>query len=202
MVDRILEWQPRQRIVGVKAVSFEEYSLRSCLECSTGVPPVSRMGVSPMQRGLGNDALESARAATVLCDKVQFIATTGETPVGHMGGTPMLHSTAALPESLLMESLFQLGNWLIVLSSDFTRMGLLVRVEEVAFYEPLRPGQSLRMDVEVTRYREDGIAFNGIATAAGRPIASGKGCLATPVDLADFHNPDDLKVLFSEIYAT
>jgi len=112
--------------------------------------------------------------------------------------SPLNHE-AALPESLLMESLFQLGNWLIVLSSDFTRMGLLVRVEEVAFHESLRPGQSLRMDVDVTRYREDGIAFNGLATSAGRPIASGKGCLATPVDLADFHNGADLKVLFSEI---
>jgi len=37
-------------------------------ERSTGVPPVSRMGVSPMQRGPGTDASESARAATHLQD--------------------------------------------------------------------------------------------------------------------------------------
>ena len=141
MVDRIVDWQPRRRITGVKAVSFEEYSLRA-----------------------------------------------------PWGGQP------ALPESLVMECLFQLGNWLIVLSSDFTRMGLLVRVEEVRFHEPLGPGQSLRMDIEVVAYRDDGIVFNGIATAAGRPITSGRGCLATPVDLADFHDPSDLKVLFSEIH--
>ena len=141
MVDRILAWQPRRSITGVKAVSFEEYSLKS--------------------------------------------------PWG---------GQAALPESLLMESLFQLGNWLIVLSSDFTQMGLLVRIEEVQFHEPLGPGQSLRMDIEVASYRNDGVVFNGVATAAGRPIASGRGCLATPVDVADFHNPADLKVLFSEIH--
>jgi Rod binding domain-containing protein len=35
------------------------------LECSTGVPPVSRMDVSSMQRVLGSDALESVRAAAV-----------------------------------------------------------------------------------------------------------------------------------------
>ena len=141
MVDRIIDWQPRRSISGVKVVSFEEYSLKSPFD-----------------------------------------------------------SEAALPESLLMEALFQLGNWLIVLSSDFTRMGLLVRVEEVAFYEPLRPGQRLRMNVEVTRYRDDGIAFNGVATTtAGQKIAAGTGCLATPANLADFHNPDDLRVLFSEI---
>jgi 3-hydroxymyristoyl/3-hydroxydecanoyl-(acyl carrier protein) dehydratase len=141
MVDKILAWQPRRGITGIKAVSFEEYSLKS--------------------------------------------------PWG---------SEVALPESLVMECLFQLGNWLIVLSSDFAQMGLLVRIEEVQFHGPLGPGQSLRMDIDVASYRHDGVVFNGIATSAGRPIASGKGCLATPVELAGFHNPADLKVLFSEIY--
>ena len=141
MVDRILTWQPRRSITGVKAVSFEEYSLKS--------------------------------------------------PWG---------PEAALPESLVMECLFQLGNWLIVLSSDFTQMGLLVRIGEVQFHGSLGPGQSLRMDIEAASYRDDGVVFNGVATAAGRPIVSGRGCLATPVDLADFHDPADLRVLYSEIH--
>jgi 3-hydroxyacyl-[acyl-carrier-protein] dehydratase len=107
---------------------------------------------------------------------------------------------AFLPESLLMESLFQLGNWLIMLSSDFEQMGLLVRVEKVTFREPLRPGQQLSMEVNAVSYRRDGISFNGKAFVGDREIAEGKGCLATPVALTDFHNPADLKVLFSEIY--
>ncbi len=141
MVDRILGWESRRRITGVKAVSFEEYSMKSAF---------------------GADA--------------------------------------CLPETLLMESLFQLGNWLIILSSDFSQMGLLVRVEEILFHEPLRPGQSLRMVVAVVSYRADGIVFDGKAIAGGREIAFGRGCLATQVNLVDFYNPADLKVLFSEIY--
>ena len=141
LVDRILDWRSRRSIAGIKAVSFEEYSLRA-----------------------------------------------------PWGGEP------SLPESLVMESLFQLGNWLIVLSSDFTQMGLLVRVEEVRFHELLGPGQNLRMDVEVVAYRGDGVVFNGEALAGSRRIASGRGCLAAPVDLADFHDPADLRVLFSEIH--
>jgi 3-hydroxyacyl-[acyl-carrier-protein] dehydratase len=105
-----------------------------------------------------------------------------------------------LPESLMMEGLFQLGNWLVMLSSDFEQIGLLVRVEEVTFRERLRPGQQLRMEVNVISYRTDGISFNGKAFVGEQEIAEGKGCLATPVALADFHNPADLKVLFSEIY--
>ncbi len=141
MVDRILDWRPRRSIAGLKAVSFEEYSLR--------------------------------------------------TP---WGGPP------ALPESLLMECLFQLGNWLIVLSSDFTRVGLLVRIGEVRFHEQPGPAQGVKMDVEVVSYRRDGIVFDGVATAAGRTVAEGRGCLATPVDLADFHDPADLKALYLEIH--
>jgi 3-hydroxyacyl-[acyl-carrier-protein] dehydratase len=143
LVDRILQWEPRRSIAGVKAGSFEEY----CLKEPWAGP-------------------------------------------------------AALPESLIMESLFQLGNWLIILSSDFTRMGLLVRLEEVRFRAPLLPGQCLRMDVEVTRYRDDGVLFNGIATCAadGQVIAAGRGCLASPAPLAGFHNQDALRVLYSEIH--
>ena len=141
MVDRIVDWQPRRRITGVKAVSFEEYSLRS-----------------------------------------------------PWGGPP------ALPESLVMECLFQLGNWLIILSSGFAQMGLLVRSEEVRFDDRLRPGESLRMEVDVVSYHADGMLFNGRGLVGNRLISAGRGCLATLVPLEDYQNPDDLRVLFSEIY--
>ena len=105
-----------------------------------------------------------------------------------------------LPETLLMESLFQLGNWLIMLSSDFSQMGLLVRWEEVRFDDRLRPGESLRMEIDVVAYRGDGVQFNGRGLAGDRLIGAGRGCLAMLVALQEYHNPDDLRVLFSEIY--
>ena len=61
-----------------------------------------------------------------------------------------------LPESLLLESFLQLGNWLILLSSDFKTMAMAVRISEVRFHEALLPGRQLRMAVSVTRQREDG----------------------------------------------
>lgn len=141
MVDRILDWQCRRSIRGVKNVSFEEYRLK---------------------------------------------APFGDAP--------------ALPQSLLIEAMFQLGNWLIVLSSDFQRMGLLVRTQEIQFHDVLRPGERLLMTVEVRSYRDDGVLFDGRATAGERVVAVGTGCLATPLDLAGYFNPDDLRVLFDQIY--
>ena len=142
MVDRIEDWTPRQRIRGLKVVSFEEYQLK---------------------KRLGDDA--------------------------------------ALPESLLMESLFQLGGWLMILSSDFTQLGLITRFEEIRFDRRVRPGDLVRMEVEVRSWREEGIVLDGRAIdEEGCQIATGKGCLALPAPLADYHSPGDLRVLFDEIY--
>jgi 3-hydroxyacyl-[acyl-carrier-protein] dehydratase len=110
------------------------------------------------------------------------------------GGEPRL------PECLIMESLLQLGNWLIMLSSDFTQMGMVVRTQEISFTDTLRPGENLEMEVQVRSYRSDGIVFDGRAMVQGRLIAAGQGCLAVPVELGNYYDPDDLRVLFSEIY--
>ncbi len=141
MVDRILAWQPRQNICGIKVVSFEEYQYK------------------------------------------EFF---GDEP--------------CLPESLLVESFFQLGNWLVILSSDFTEMALVVRFEEVCFRQRLAPGQCLRLEVDVRSYRSDGVVLDGRGLVGTRTIAEGRGCLATPVPLSAYQDPAALRVLFSEIY--
>jgi len=104
------------------------------------------------------------------------------------------------PESLLMECLFQLGNWLIMLSSDFTQMGLLLRIQHVQFHDRFRPGQNLLMEVKVRRFRPDGVLFDGKAWVDKEEIATGEGCLALPCELADYYDPQYQRVLFSEIY--
>lgn len=109
-------------------------------------------------------------------------------------------SPAHLPETLLMESLFQLGNWLIVLSSDFTQMAMITRTRHVQFDRQVVPGQAVTLDASVRRYREDGILFDGRATVVSDQVAVGEGCLAVPVPLAEYCSPDDLRVLFSEIF--
>ena len=98
------------------------------------------------------------------------------------------------------KALFQLGNWLIVLSSDFSQMGLVVRMHEVRFLKTLRPGQRLIIEAEARSYRADSVAFDGRALVDSGVIAKGTGCLALLVGLEDYCAPDDIRVLFSEIY--
>lgn len=106
----------------------------------------------------------------------------------------------SLPQSLLLESFLQLGNWLILLSSDFTTLAMPVRIAEVRYHGPLLPGRQLRMAVRVTRQREDGIEMSGEGCVDGRLTISGLGCLAAPVMAAELADPDALRVLFAEIY--
>jgi 3-hydroxymyristoyl/3-hydroxydecanoyl-(acyl carrier protein) dehydratase len=112
----------------------------------------------------------------------------------------VLGTEASLPETLLMESLFQLGNWLIMLSSDFTQMGLVIRTGQVEFLETVGPGQRIDGRVVVKQYRSDGICFDGEVRVGDRVVARGTSCLAVPVPLAEYCIPDDLRVLFSQIY--
>ncbi len=105
-----------------------------------------------------------------------------------------------LPETLLMEAMFQLGNWLVILSSDFERMGVVVRVGRVEFLGRVRPGDCVEMTATVRRWRDDGICFDGRAAVDGRAVAVGAECLAAPAPLAEFQDAEDLRVLYSQIH--
>lgn len=105
----------------------------------------------------------------------------------------------ALPETLLLESILQLGNWLIMLSTDFLRMGVVVRLGRVRFERPLGPGETMTMEVQVRSWGQDGVLFDGAAYANGRRIAAGEECLTVPVPLEGFFDPADLRILLGEI---
>jgi 3-hydroxyacyl-[acyl-carrier-protein] dehydratase len=104
-----------------------------------------------------------------------------------------------LPPSLLLESFLQLGNWLILLSSDFQQMGVVVKIGRVEFPGGLRLGETVQMDVTLRRGREDGFLLSGEGRVGDRTIISGLDCLAVPVPAGDYVDPEDLRVLFSEI---
>jgi 3-hydroxyacyl-[acyl-carrier-protein] dehydratase len=105
-----------------------------------------------------------------------------------------------LPETLMLESFLQLGNWLVMLSSDFQQMGMLARLLEVRFHESLLPGQRLELEVKMVRRRADGFELAGRGLVQGRTVISGSGCVAALAPLGEYLNPEDIRVLFSEIY--
>jgi 3-hydroxyacyl-[acyl-carrier-protein] dehydratase len=107
---------------------------------------------------------------------------------------------ACLPETLLLESLLQLGSWLIVLSSDFRRMGVVAEVEELCFNGQVGPGQTVAIELVARQYADDGVLLDGTGMVSGQEVLAVHGCLAVPAELSVHADPEDLRVLFSEIH--
>ena len=105
-----------------------------------------------------------------------------------------------LPESLVLGSMIELAAWLAILSSDFTQMALPCEVGEVRFVSALGPGQRLSLQLTVCPGDHGQIIADGRGRVADRPVlevADLRMCLRP---LTEYHNPDDLRVLFSEIH--
>lgn len=105
-----------------------------------------------------------------------------------------------LPESLILESLFQLANWLVILSTDYQQMCIGAQWDEASFFDTLRPGSRMLMEVTVDGWRDDSVIVEGLVSNGLQTVAAVRRCLAALVPLADYYDPDDLRVLYSEIY--
>jgi 3-hydroxymyristoyl/3-hydroxydecanoyl-(acyl carrier protein) dehydratase len=106
----------------------------------------------------------------------------------------------ALPETLILESLFQLANWLVILSTDYSRMAIGTQLDKARFLSPLLPGRRLELEIAVRGWHDDGIWIEGSASDGQQTIAVADRCLAMLFPLSDYYDADDLRVLYSEIY--
>jgi 3-hydroxymyristoyl/3-hydroxydecanoyl-(acyl carrier protein) dehydratase len=106
---------------------------------------------------------------------------------------------ARLPESLLLESLFQIGNWLVVLSSDYRQIGIVKEFESVRFSGLLRPGGRLTMELQVKQHDAQCLRYDAHGSSGTKDVVQVENCVVELVELADYHDSDDLRVLYSEI---
>ena len=104
-----------------------------------------------------------------------------------------------LPLTLGLESLLQLGGWLVILSSDFTQIGLLDQAQRAAFHAPLRPGERMTIEVSVSERCEVGVVLSGEGRVGNRVIVSAEDCRLVSHRLNQFHKATDLRVLYSQI---
>ncbi|MFI5379301.1 MAG: hypothetical protein ACHRHE_08390 [Tepidisphaerales bacterium] len=110
-----------------------------------------------------------------------------------------LGSRAELPASLALESLLQLGNWLVMLSTDCAQVGLVTALERVEFTSALRPGQSMATELSVREKDETAWLLSGCGTIRGREMLRVEGMRLQLRPLASYCRAADLRVLFSEI---
>ncbi|HWF00606.1 MAG TPA: 3-hydroxyacyl-ACP dehydratase FabZ [Caulobacteraceae bacterium] len=87
---------------------------------------------------------------------------------GHFPGAPVM------PGVLIVEALAQTGGLLMSKSWDVDPEGkiiLFMSVDNCRFRQPVRPGDVLRLEVEVVRSRADVVKFKGRGVVDGRLAA-------------------------------
>ncbi|MFZ2958876.1 MAG: hypothetical protein WA705_18450 [Candidatus Ozemobacteraceae bacterium] len=120
-----------------------------------------------------------------------------------------------LPRSLVVEVLYQAANWLTVLSSDYSSGSLLVDTGRVQFFTSLHPGE--RLDVVVSFDADaiiDGnsranadmrgddrkeVSFHGSGRVGTREVVRLEDAFMRLIPLSELDDPEDVRVLFSEI---
>jgi 3-hydroxyacyl-[acyl-carrier-protein] dehydratase len=88
--------------------------------------------------------------------------------VGHFPGAPVM------PGVLIVEALAQTGGLLMSKSWDVDPEGkiiLFMSVDNCRFRQPVRPGDLLRLEVEVLRTRADVVKFKGRGMVNGKVAA-------------------------------
>ena len=101
--------------------------------------------------------------------------------------------------TLLVEAMLQSGNWLIIASSDFTQLGLVVQIKKINIKRPPGRGERVRFEVGISSLRSEAALLEGRGWIGDEEVIEGIGCIATLAPLAQFEDPDDLRVIFSEI---
>ena len=95
-----------------------------------------------------------------------------------------------MPEPLVIEALAQLGGWTIALSTHWRYVAILLRIDKVRFYKPVRPGDQLILKVDILSINDNGSLIEGRAEVNGQVVAQAErimyGNNPVPDHLKDF----------------
>ena len=105
-----------------------------------------------------------------------------------------------LPPTLVLQSVFELARWLAIISSDFTRLGIVRATQRVVLHSPVAPGERMRMDVKVRNHDDQAMVFDATGQVGNRAVIAAEGCLAELWPLQTCHDAADLRTLLDEIH--
>jgi 3-hydroxyacyl-[acyl-carrier-protein] dehydratase len=78
---------------------------------------------------------------------------------------------AQMPGTLVIESLAQVGGWLNLVSRDFSIRTVLGLIEGASLFRPVRPGDTLTLEVWMLYTHADGATVRGSARVGAQPVA-------------------------------
>jgi 3-hydroxymyristoyl/3-hydroxydecanoyl-(acyl carrier protein) dehydratase len=107
--------------------------------------------------------------------------------------------TGCLPRMLLIECAAQLVSWLVLYSTDFTKIPLVAKIDHAAIERSVPCGTVLTLEVEVQSWNDEGAVVNCRASAGEQVIASGIRCLCTFMESSTLIDPEEMTFRFREL---
>lgn len=103
-----------------------------------------------------------------------------------------------MPGMMIIESLVQLSDWVIRSGSNFERLGLACGFDRVKFRKVVRPGDQLRLEVEVVSQNGAEATTQAKAYCLDRLVASA-GITLSLHRIADYLDPGEARRLFEAL---
>lgn len=104
-----------------------------------------------------------------------------------------------LPRMLVIECAAQLASWLVLYSTDFTKIPLIAKIDAASISEGVACGTALTLEVEIRSWNDDGAVLDCRATADGRTIATGVRCMCTFIESDTLVDPEEMKHRLREL---
>ena len=82
-----------------------------------------------------------------------------------------------MPEPLLIECVAQIGGWIIAVSCDHKYSALMAKIGESEFYNTVRPGDQLGINIEIVSSNDYGSTINGVVKVGENIVAKVKGLM-------------------------
>ena len=76
-----------------------------------------------------------------------------------------------MPESLILESIAQIGGWVITLSSGYKYSTILAKIGAARFSNIVRPGDQLCIHIEIVLFNDYGSSIKGVAKVGNEVVA-------------------------------
>lgn len=106
------------------------------------------------------------------------------------GNPEFINDSHYMDDTLFLESIFQCAAWLIVISSDQKLRPTIVTAEGYQIFEQVRPGEQLKIKVDIQDYNEEYATISGDVYKKDKLCASLKNAILKLVDTSELEDPE------------
>ena len=105
-----------------------------------------------------------------------------------------------LSPAVISEALGQLGGWLEIVSTDYTKQPVFLADEKTEYLGYAKAGDQIDLEVEVLDFDEETVFTRGRALIDGKPILVGYGCRGYLLDIEECRDPVATKCRFNRLF--